>query len=445
LKERLLMKHFGMKKLFVSMICIALMLPALTVGAASPTSKPASDLRAGLSSMLAEHAMLAVITMQKGVDGADDFGDAAAALGKNTEDLTAAITSVFGADAGEAFNGLWSGHIGFFVDYVTATAENDEAGRQAALDNLANYKEDFSGFLAGATKIPQGDLASGLQMHVDQLVTAFDSYVNEDYDAVYTNLRSAYAHMYQTGGALAGAIAKEMPDKFSGDPNSDAVNLRIALDRLLSEHAFLAVIAMQKGVDGAADFGAIAGALGENTEDLTAAISSVFGADAGEAFNGLWSGHIGFFVDYVTSTAGNDEAGRQAALDNLANYKEDFSGLLSGATKIPQGDLAAGLQAHVDQLVAAFDSYVDKDYAAAYTNLRTAYHHMMMTGDALAGAIIALESEETTMPEAMPKTGMGGTSPLQDTNSTPLYWYLSALLFTATTAGWMIRKKQENL
>lgn len=439
------MKSSRLKKLFVSMICLALMLPMMTAGAASPTSNPAADLRAGLSSHLGEHVLLAVVAMQKGVDGADDFGDAAAALGKNTEDLTASITSVFGAEAGAAFKGLWEGHIGFFVNYVTATAGNDEAGRKAALDNLANYKEDFSGFLAGATNIPQEDLAAGLQMHVDQLITAFDSYVNEDYETVYTQVREAYEHMYHTGALLSGAIAKEMPNKFSGDSNSDAVNLRIALDRLLSEHAFLAVIAMQKGVDGAADFGAAANALGKNTEDLTAAITSIFGADAGAAFNGLWSGHIGFFVNYVTATAGNDEAGRKAALDNLANYKEDFSGFLAGATKLPQGDLAAGLQAHVDQLVAAFDSYVEEDYAAAYTNLRDAYHHMMMTGDALAAAIIALDSEPTTMPEAMPKTGLGGTSHThQDTASSAIYWALSALVAAGLTSLWVVRKVKNN-
>ncbi|CAK4845554.1 unnamed protein product [Aphanomyces euteiches] len=342
-----------------------------------------------------------MVAMQKGYDGAADFGDAAGALGKNTDDLTAAIASVFGADAGKAFNGLWTAHIGFFVDYVKATAGKDEAGRKAALDKLANYKNDFAKFLADATKIPEGDLASGLQMHVNQLVSAFDSYVAKDYKTAYASFREAYEHMSMTGTLLAGAIAKNMPDKFTGDPNSNAANLRITLNSQLSEHAFLAAYAMQKGVMGAADFGDVAGALGKNTDDLTASIASVFGDDAGKAFNGLWTAHIGFFVDYVKATAGKNEAGRKAALDKLGNYKVDFAKFLAGATKLPEGDLASGLQMHVNQLVAAFDSYVAKDYPKTYTSLREAYSHMGMTGDLLASAIVAL---------GQPEAGNGGSN-----------------------------------
>jgi cytochrome c556 len=425
------------KKLFICLLSISLLLPALAASAAtSATSNPAADLRATLGKLLSEHALLAMIAMQKGYDGAADFNDAAGALGKNTEALTGAITSVFGEEAGTAFNGLWTAHIGFFVDYVVATGKKDEAGRKAALDKLGNYKNDFAKFLSGATNIPEGKLAEGLQMHVDHLVGAFDSYVAKDYKKTYKHFRVAYEHMFGTADALAGAIAKNMPEKFSGDGFSDAVDLRIALDRLLAEHAALAMLAMQKGIDGAADFNDVAGALNENTNDLTGAIASVFGKDAGTAFNGLWSAHIGFFVDYVLATGGNDAAGKTAALDQLSNYKQDFAKFLSGATKIPEGDLASGLQMHVDQLVSAFDSYVAKDYATTYESFRSAFDHMMMTADALAGAIVANMASE--MPKKMPKTGMGGTS--SDTNTGAMIWAVALALAGFVAGGMYLRR-----
>ncbi len=433
-------------KLCAAVLCLTLVLPALSVSAAGSTTGGAADLRIAMGSLLSEHALLAMIAMQKGIDGAADFGDAAGALGKNTDELTAAIASVFGEAAGTAFNGLWTQHIGFFVDYVKATGAKDEAGRTAALDKLGNYKADFAKFLAGATMIPEGDLASGLQMHVDQLVAAFDSYIAKDYAATYTNMREAYLHMYHTGDALSGAIATLYPDKFPGNSMSDEVNLRSALDRLLSEHASLAAFAMQKGIDGAADFGDVAGALGKNTDDLTAAITSVFGKDAGTAFNGLWNQHIGFFVDYVKATGAKDEDGRQMALDKLGNYKNDFAKFLSGATKIPEGNLASSLQMHVDQLVAAFDSYVAKDYAAAYTNFRDASKHMNMTGDALASAIVANMNAAAApiTPNAMPKTGLGGTSDAEGSNPL-LVWTVLSLLAAAGAAPILIsRRKRMN-
>lgn len=41
---------------------------------------------------------------------------------------------------------------------------------------------------------------------------------------------------------------------------------------------------MQKGIDGAKDFDAAAGALNQNTDDLTASIGSVYGSEAAQQF-----------------------------------------------------------------------------------------------------------------------------------------------------------------
>lgn len=385
-----------MRRLFVLVLSLALLLPTFSANAASAsnptTATAAADLRVTLDRLLGEHALLAMIAMQKGVKGAADFQATAEALGKNTADLTAAIGSVYGADAGKAFNGLWSQHIGFFVDYVVATAKNDEDGRKAALAKLDNYRADFSSFLASANpNLDASQLAAGLQIHVNQLVSAFDSYVKGDYTTTYASFRKAFAHMFGTGAGLSAAIVAQFPDKFNNTSTATpAVELRVALDRLLSEHAALAILAMQKGIDGAPDFQAAAGALGENTADLTAAIQSVYGDAGAKAFNGLWSNHIGFFVDYVVATAKKDEAGKKDALAKLDNYRKDFSTFLATANPNLKADaLADGLQMHVNQLVSAFDSYVNKDYATTYASVREAYAHMYMTGDGLSAAIVA--------------------------------------------------------
>lgn len=70
-----------------------------------------------------------------------------------------------------------------------------------------------------------------------------------------------------------------------------AAELRTSLGHLLSEHAYLAVEAMRRGAEGSADFEAAAGALNANTEDLSAAITSVYGEEAGAQFNEIWTNH----------------------------------------------------------------------------------------------------------------------------------------------------------
>jgi hypothetical protein len=413
-------------------------------------SNPAADLRATLDHLLSEHAYLAVVAMQKGIDGAEDFEATANALGENTNDLTAAIESVYGKEGADAFNKMWSDHIGFFVDYVKATANNDEEGRTAALSALSEYRADFSQFLSTATegKLEVNALAEGLQMHVGQLVAAFDSYVAGDYEKAYDSLGKAHEHMFAIGKGLSGAISTQFPDTFKHSDNSTpAAELRATLNRLLSQHASIAILAMQKGIDGKPDFEAVAGALNENTAGLKAAISSVYGSEAGVAFEEMWSAHIGFFVDYVVATSKDDNAGRTAALSSLSQYRADFSQFLSTATdgKLDATALAGGLQMHVDQLVTAFDSYVEGDFTTTYTNVREAFHHMFGVGEALSGAIVQQfpEKFEHTMPSEMPKTGMGGVSDSYSSNSYSMMDMIMILvgIAFATVLGIFLRKQ----
>jgi len=360
-------------------------------------SSPAADLRVALNRLLAEHASLAMEAMRQGVDTGDlsdpEFTAAAGALAGNTDDLTAAIESVYGADAGAAFRTQWEAHIGFFVDYTVGVATDDDAAKSAALDELAGYRDDFAAFLDSATGggLPADAAADALQMHVDQLVAQIDLYAAGDYAGAYEAAREAYAHMGMTADALALAIIQQDPDTFTGNDLawSPAVDLQIALDLLLSEHAIIAIQAMRNGVTGAPDFDASAGALGGNTDDLTAAIESVYGADAGDAFRAQWEAHIGFFVDYTVGVATDDQAAQDAALDELAGYRDDFAAFLDSATggNAPAGPVADALQAHVDQLVAALDTYADGDFEAAYAAEREASAHMFMTGQVLASAI----------------------------------------------------------
>lgn len=185
-------------------------------GHSPTTADPAADLRVTLDRLFGEHAVLAVITMQKGYDGAKDFDASAAALEANTVDLGAAVRSVYGEDAETAFLAMWREHIGFFVDYTVATAAKDEAGRRKALDDLDGYRQGFANFLAQANpNLKAGDVATLLAGHVRQLTGALDDYAAGDYAGANADLRESYAHMFMTGDALAAAIVAQSPEKFT--------------------------------------------------------------------------------------------------------------------------------------------------------------------------------------------------------------------------------------
>ncbi|WP_175986898.1 copper amine oxidase [Bacillus sp. Marseille-Q1617] len=423
-------------------LSMTLMIPAAGTALAhdgedhSPTAvTPASDLRTTLQHYLSEHAYLAVESMRRGADGTEDFDAAANALNANTEDLTGAITSVYGEEAGNQFNEMWSNHIGFFVDYVKATGANNQAAKDEALKNLDGYRAEFSKFLETATgeRLESDSLAEGLQMHVNQLVGAFDSYVAGDYEKAYEYEREAINHMHMVAKGLSSAITDQYPDKFENTMAvTPAADLRSTLNHLLTEHAALATMAMQNGIDGSEDFDASVDALNANTEALSAAIASVYGEEAGNQFKEMWSNHIGFFVDYVKATGAEDEAAKKEALQNLDNYRADFSKFLETATdgRLKSDALAEGLQMHVDQLVGAFDSYAAGDYEKSFEDIRMAYEHMLNPAKGLSSAIVDQYPDKFAhdMPSQMPNTGMGGTA---DAEEFPLEYLLAALMAIA--------------
>ncbi|MBD7984851.1 copper amine oxidase [Sporosarcina sp. Sa2YVA2] len=444
------------KKLIAIPLSVSLLLPAGVPlafaadhdhgGPASmEVSNPATDLRAALDSILSEHAYLAVVTMQKGIDGAKDFDAAAAQLSENTDELSAAVASVYGEDAGNQFKEIWSSHIGYFVDYVTATANKDEDGRKKALADLDGYRVTQADFLDKATdsRLKAADLEEGLKMHVDQLIWAFDNYVAGDYDKAYSSLYESMHHMFGTGKGLSWAITDQFPEKFDNHTvDTPAADLREALNNQFSAHAALAIITMQKGIDGAPDFETAAATLNQNTEDLTASVESVYGAEGAKQFNEIWNSHIGYFVDYVTATAKKDADGQKKAMADLDAYRVTQAAFLDTATegRLKAADLEEGLKGHVDQLLMAFDNYVAGDYDATYDNIHEAYSHMFGVGTALSGAIVDQYPDKFTsaMPADMPKTGLGGMS---DGPDYTVLWIVASLIFALGAGTVLMRRK----
>jgi hypothetical protein len=180
---------------------------------ADSTDSGASQLRAGLTSLLQEHVYLAGITTGTALAG-QDFKPAAAALEANTQGLQDAIASVYGDAGGQQFGDLWRKHIGFFVDYTTGKATNDQAMIAKAKADLDGYRADFGAFIESPTKggRPTQAVANELKPHVETLFAAIDAHAAMDASQI-AKLKTAAEHMPMTASILATAIATQFPDK----------------------------------------------------------------------------------------------------------------------------------------------------------------------------------------------------------------------------------------
>ena len=367
--------------------------PMAGTGSMTATSAtPASALRTALNALLGEHVILAAAATGAALDGRDaEFKAAAAALDANSVDIAKAIGSVYGADAEQAFLPLWRRHIGFAVDYTVGVATKDQAKQQKAVADLIAYTQDFGAFLSSANpNLPKSVVADLVKHHVVTLKDVIDAQASKDSVKAYAAQRAATAHMKMIADPLASAIVKQFPDKYSGRSDTAAAGLRTVLNVALREHVYLAGAATSAALGGRdSEFKAAAGALDGNSVDIAAAIGSVYGKDAEQAFLPLWRRHIGFFVDYTVGVATKDQPKQDKAVNDLIGYTQDFGAFLQSANpNLPKQVVADLVKHHVVTLKDVVDAQAKKDPVRAFTAIRTAAGHMQMIADPLAEAIV---------------------------------------------------------
>ena len=194
--------------------------------------------------------------------------------------------------------------------------------------------------------------------------------------------RSGHGHM-----AMAQSAAS---DGMMASSATKAADLRTGLNYLLGEHILLASSATGAALAGRdAQFKAAAVALDQNSVDISKAIGSIYGQGAEDAFLPLWRRHIGFVVDYTVGVATKDEAKQDKAVADLVQYTQDFGAFLASANPNLPKDVVAGLvKTHVLTLKDVIDAQATGDQPKGFAAMRTAYAHMGMIADPLAGAIV---------------------------------------------------------
>jgi len=373
------------------------------------------ELRAQLEQLLGQHAILTVRLTRARLRGDGDLAQSAdEALSKNAAEIAAPIGAVYGAEAGETFEQAWFNHVTSVFNYARGVADDDAAVMSETRRQLDGYVTDLSEYLGEATHqaIPAEVVAEELRMHVNLLLEQVDAYAAEDYERAFQLERETYAHMFPLGKALAAGIVTGDGGELPADFDSPAAELQSQLGMTLGEHAELAVDAMRSGISGLPDFPAAAGALDQNTNELTGMIESVFGPESAPSFQTLWSDHIDAFVAYTQALAGKDEAAQEAAQARLTGFNSDFAQFLSTSTqgRLETAALADAFVMHEQMLMQQINEYAAADYITAHQVSYDAYQHMFALAEQAATAIG--ETVAAGSPEGGAETGVGGTAAL---------------------------------
>ncbi len=185
------------------------------------------------------------------------------------------------------------------------------------------------------------------------------------------------------------------------------VELRAGLDYLLSEHFTLAVVAMTKSYEGAADATAAKAALDRNAKDMLPAISSLYGQEGANEFDRIFTAHNGYTEDYVQGVKWNNENMKTEARKDLEAFADEFGTFLGTATagKLPALTAKSVVRTHEMQVLDVFDAYAKGDYKTAYSEFREGLGYMFSVSDALAGAITAQLPEKFDYTSSKTKAG----------------------------------------
>ena len=160
-----------------------------------------------------------------------------------------------------------------------------------------------------------------------------------------------------------------------------AVELRVAYNEVLDEHALLSMMATAASLGNRpAELDAASAQLQANADDLADLVSQIYDPKTGEAFSTFWRRHIGFFLEYTAALGRADHATAARASADLETYANDLEALLKSSTEsMPVGVVRALVTKHIHNV----DHQHTGDWQAAYSDILPAIDNMRVISDHL--------------------------------------------------------------
>jgi hypothetical protein len=393
--------------------------PAATSPSPSPSAHhgeaagdpSARDVRLLLERLLGHHAILMVRLMRGRLEGEADFVDAAdRALRRNTEELKGTVASVYGEEAGNNFEQLWTEHIVDLDAYSAAVADGDDGAADQAMRDLDDYAARYGQAVSDLTEgelEPQA-VADGVSAHIHHLLDATDDFAAADYESAFSGQRTAYAAMFGTGRDLSSAVVTSTSSELPAGFDSPPAQLRSALGRLLGEHVELAFDATRAVVAGSESGEAAAGALSENTEEIITAMQGALGDRAAQRFSRVWADHIDALVQFSIAVADGDDQEQARARALLDHFPRRLGSVLGGVSegRVTAGTVIDALRTHDLQLMQQVTAYAARDYETSHDLAYAGYDHMFAIADTLAKVLEGYTAG--TSPRGGAATGGGG-------------------------------------
>lgn len=340
-----------------------------------------AEARIALERELGHHTMLAIDALRAAADDTPRLADAQRALRRNTDQLSEAMSDVLDISAA-AFNDVWVARIDALLALVRA-AHGEDA--EDAEDDLAAAQQEYGALVAEAApgELSAEDAAAELAGHDAQLVEQLEAHRDGDLAEAFALQRDAFSAAFRIGQQLVLATGA------SQDATAGAVELRSAMTQLFAEHTWLAVLTARRSARGAKDARHPAAALNGNTEDLTAALLSIYDAQAAVAFEERWGEAIAALLRFTAATVELERDDRRAAAADLQAATQRVAEHLADATEgsIDADEAHDVLAEHFQRLRRHSNAVANSRWRRAYDAADEAYTASQAVADLVAGGI----------------------------------------------------------
>jgi hypothetical protein len=363
--------------------------PGQAVEPTEVSASEAGDLRLALEQGFAlhAHAVAALVRSPSKTTAA-----AKAAVGRSNQELGRIVADVYDDEAATSLRKTLAPLADELLAYRRQAADADGPG--GAVRDLPG---DLAAFMRDVTSstMERNGTRELAQAGVDRLIAVTESTAQGDLAAAYGAERDAFAAMIDLGRAFAAGIIEHQRDRYPGTRSNALLELRSALRQFLSEHALLTVTVTRAGVGEARDFKAAAAALNGNTEDLVAALESIYGADV-EPFTAQWRQRISTLADYNVAAAGGLQTRRRQARNTLAELDEGVAVALQELTgdAIARRRMRSAMRRLTTEQLRQVDAFVQQRYDRAERAKTAAYRQSLLVADRLAEGVAESRPEE---------------------------------------------------
>lgn len=203
-------------------LVLAFMLPCIAGAAAAPSNEAAVptkaiEAKAAMRDLWVTH----IFWVRNVVDARLAADDGRAKIAEqqvvaNARAIAGAIEPYYGKAASDQLFKLLAGHWKAISGYLDATRADDKAARDAASKQLMANADSIAKFLSGANPNLPADTVRGLlEAHGAHHIQQIRELKDKQYQQEAITWNAMKDHMYVIADVLAGAIAKQFPDKFS--------------------------------------------------------------------------------------------------------------------------------------------------------------------------------------------------------------------------------------